>query len=502
MSTALSKLRKKIPVETKKTPAKKTAKKPNLKVVKSTPKKAAKAVKAKPQKQTQKKAAVPAKSKVIQKVVVKRVGAKPAVPTIKEINKMNDKELNAVHDKLPGEIKGWGKLDVDGKRKTMIAGFHSEEEDTDEEVESGTKNTKKKAKEADEDSDEDSEEDDTGEDSEEEDEESEAEDAGSDEEDEELSDAVDDELEDSDDEEEGSSKANAPKAELKPRRKFDPKDLIDKTVKELEKLSEDDAEEEFRKSLAATDDPYTYFRLGGVLSVMKKNNFIGDHETFREKLEADTDIGYRKAEYLIDIYDNLVASGVKWDDIKTIGWSKMKEISHLITPDNVAEWVEKCSTMNRESIIEEVKLLESDDAEGIKDKLSKMGESKVSTMSFKVHADQKEVIEGALEKAKEMLGTEVNTVALEGICADFMTGSKKVKTRDMTFKQLCQKYLGEAKGKNAEEKAGNAIETMLQDPCFEAVFGYPIQECDFKEEAPKKSKKAAPSEDEEDSDED
>ncbi len=459
------------------------AKKPTLKVVpKSAPKKVAKSV--------AKKSAPAPKAKAVQKTAPKKVVAKSVakksagrpvakkpVPTIKEINKMDVKELNAIHDALPGEIRNWGKLDLAGKRKVMIAGFHAEE-DADEEDESGAEDTKKKAKEADEDQDEDSEEDEGGEESDEEDSEDEEEDDTPDSDDEEEDDDVGKELDD-DEEEEGATKKSEVKSVRK--RKFDPKDLIDITVKELQNLSESQADEEFAKVNAKIDDSATYFRLGGVLSVIKAGNFIGEHESFRAKVEAEFEMKYRKADYLIEIYDNLVASGVKWNDIKEVGWSKMKEISHLITPENVEEWVEKCQTMNRDTLINEVKMMDADDGDDIGSKLSKAGkaESVVSTMSFKVHADQKETITLALEKVKDIDSTYVSGVALEYICQDFLSGSKKVKTRDMTIKQLFQKLVAEAKGKTEEARLQAACTTLLEGPEFEAVFGQKIEDIDF-----------------------
>ena len=44
----------------------------------------------------------------------------------------------------------------------------------------------------------------------------------------------------------------------------------------------------------------------------------------------------------------------------------------------------------------------------------------VTTITFKVHPDQKEIINQALEKAKQVIPTQVQTVALEGICQEYM----------------------------------------------------------------------------------
>ncbi len=483
MSSALDRLRKaKADKSKKSTPSKK----PNLKVVpKSSPKAA-------PKKAVKKSTPV-AKTKTEKKAAPKKAAVKvPAkkgtpVPSVKDLKKMSEPNLNVLHDLLPGEIDGWGKMKLEAKRKAMIDGFHGEPEDgehdeqddagtEDEEVQAKAPGKNKKKASSDDDGAEDDEEDseDTEEDAEEEDTDGE-----------EVTDEVDAELDDEEGEEAsdaGTSKKTKAK-ETPKRRKFDANDLIDKTVKELTNLSETEADEEFSKVSAEIENSYTYFRLGGVLSVIKAGNFIGDHESFRKKVEAEFDMGYRKADYLIEIYENIVASGVKWKQIQSIGWSKMKEISHLITPENVEEWVEKVQTMNRDTLIKEVKLLNAEDGEELSSKLSKMGkaESTVSTMSFKVHNDQKETISEALTKAKEDLGTEAATVALEGICLDYLSGSKKVKTRDMTVKQFFQKLVSEATGKNEDLKIESAIKTLLEGEEFEQVFGLSIKDIDFTE---------------------
>jgi hypothetical protein len=50
------------------------------------------------------------------------------------------------------------------------------------------------------------------------------------------------------------------------------------------------------------------------------------------------------------------------------------------------------------------------------------GVPKVSSMTFKMHDDQKEVVTEALDKAKEESKTEHNNVALEAICLDYLSG--------------------------------------------------------------------------------
>ena len=60
----------------------------------------------------------------------------------------------------------------------------------------------------------------------------------------------------------------------------------------------------------------------------------------------------------------------------------------------------------------------------------------VSTMSFKVHDDQKEIVREALDKKKAEIDTEHDAVALENLALDFVEGStgksKKVTKASVT----------------------------------------------------------------------
>jgi len=86
-----------------------------------------------------------------------------------------------------------------------------------------------------------------------------------------------------------------------------------------------------------------------------------------------------------------------------------------MTPDNVDEWVLAAEKYNTETLKGKVKAY----------KKAQKGESEgdtkeVTTKTFKLHKDQEEIVEAALEKAMNMSGTDVRSVALEYICLDFM----------------------------------------------------------------------------------
>jgi len=165
------------------------------------------------------------------------------------------------------------------------------------------------------------------------------------------------------------------------------------------------------------------FKLGGVLQRIQEEKWWegNDYESFKDYIETGLGLPYRKCMYLVNIYEKLVAAGIKWADVKSIGWSKLRFIIDLLTEDNVAEWVKRADTMNSLEIQEYVK--------GLKEGKAKTDDNgdevttKVSSMVFKVHPDQKETIKEALAKKKEESGTEHDNVALEQITLGYIEGN-------------------------------------------------------------------------------
>ena len=178
---------------------------------------------------------------------------------------------------------------------------------------------------------------------------------------------------------------------------------------------------------------FTYFRLGGVLSVIQSNGWYKPYASFHEFVESEHGISYRKATYWVAIYNHLADSKVPWEKVKDLGWTKLKEIASILTPENVDEWVKIASDNKTLQLMEIVaNHKKAGTPHAIEDQTSKV----VTTLTFKVHEDQKAGIQMAIEKAKEAAGTTVNTVALESICMDYMASQ--------TMKQKAQAMGAEA----------------------------------------------------------
>lgn len=117
----------------------------------------------------------------------------------------------------------------------------------------------------------------------------------------------------------------------------------------LSVITKEDALESVRRLTQMESEDW--FRVGMILSSYKKTK--GEKE-LSELLSYTSDnfqINSRKAFYLINIYDRLVASNITPDKVADVGWTKLKEIADLLTPDNVDYWVDICKKHTTQQLI-------------------------------------------------------------------------------------------------------------------------------------------------------
>ena len=203
-------------------------------------------------------------------------------------------------------------------------------------------------------------------------------------------------------------------------------DLIVNVSVEVENYTKEEA---YKAASTLEDDvEFSYFRLGGILNRINSEGWYADEEfaKFSDFVEATFGIKRAKAMYLIKIYNDLVASEIPWTAVKSLGWSKLKEISSVITKKNVKGWVKKAEGISVIALIALVRASKADST-GSGDSTDPGATPDISSMAFKVHKDQKEVITEAVDKAKEEIGTDHANAALESICLGYLAGPSKPK---------------------------------------------------------------------------
>lgn len=211
--------------------------------------------------------------------------------------------------------------------------------------------------------------------------------------------------------------------------------LIADTAVEIENLTKPKALKE-ADALAGNIEA-NYFKLGGVLAVIKENTWFDGFESFGLYVYEKFGFKERKADYLIGIYQSLVNNLIPWEKVGHLGWTKLKDLAPILTLDNVDEWVDKASKLTVLELQATLNAKPATEAGGTTN-----ATDGIETMKFKFKADQKAVVETAIGKAKAELSTEFDTVAIESICANYVSGGQLVNPSggEITMAAVLEKF--------------------------------------------------------------
>jgi len=194
-------------------------------------------------------------------------------------------------------------------------------------------------------------------------------------------------------------------------------DALRRLVSEIDNLSEQDARDLVGK--LAHQGEATFFRLGGILARLKAKGWRRSYGSFKRFVEAEHGIPYRQASHWMAVYRHLAESNVAWNKVQAVGWTKLKEIAGVVTPENVDEWV-RIALENKPPQL--IALVASAKATGGAPAIAQQTGDVVTRMTFRVHADQKGAIQAAIDKAKTESGAQ-SGAALETICANYVSGT-------------------------------------------------------------------------------
>mgnify|MGYP000497870997 CR=1 FL=1 len=200
-------------------------------------------------------------------------------------------------------------------------------------------------------------------------------------------------------------------------------DVFESVASSVENLTSKKALEVLPQLLDSVDN--TYFAIGGIMARIHEESWWKDagFESFKDYVEEECGQSYRTTMYWVSIYTDLIKAGVDFEQVANIGWSKLKEISGVMTEENSDEWIQRASEMSLKQLIEYVKAMKGGSTGGSdEDGGADMGGSDVKNLTFKVHDDQKASIEAAVQAKMESMGTEYGAVALTQICDEALTG--------------------------------------------------------------------------------
>jgi hypothetical protein len=165
---------------------------------------------------------------------------------------------------------------------------------------------------------------------------------------------------------------------------------------------------------------FDLFRLGGAvvraqeLFETNKSEFE-KHESFRQYIEDVHGIRYGNAMHAARMYRKLLDLNLPWSAFESIGWTKVRLLLDVVTKDNINQWLAKAKEMNYLSLKDLV------EAEKYKAKAETGPAPKtIITKTFKLDADQKQLVEDGLQKASEETGSEFDAVNLEAVFQNYL----------------------------------------------------------------------------------
>lgn len=108
---------------------------------------------------------------------------------------------------------------------------------------------------------------------------------------------------------------------------------------EIENVGEAEAHRLASEIAEASD--FDAFRLGGLLArIHRERWYVGaGYPDFRSYVEARHGFKLRKALYLASIYESVIDLGLTWQELRPVGWSKLKELVGIVDRDNAQAWL-------------------------------------------------------------------------------------------------------------------------------------------------------------------
>lgn len=191
----------------------------------------------------------------------------------------------------------------------------------------------------------------------------------------------------------------------------------------------------------------TYFTLGGVLSTIYRQNIFKSlgfdgKRGFADYTAADLGINYRKAMYLLEIYEQFTALGLDETRLAAIGWSKAKELTKHATAENIEELLGHAAAMTRTDLQAHIARTFVSNGDGTAGTAGTAGTStEKTTLKFSLFADQGRTVERALNVAKGQASIEDLNQALEYICGEWLQTAEGVEvSMDDAIRHLEAKF--------------------------------------------------------------
>jgi hypothetical protein len=230
--------------------------------------------------------------------------------------------------------------------------------------------------------------------------------------------------------------------------------MADQTVHNIREIRERDNE--------------LFVELATELNKVKKHNLYlytenpstgQTYKSMKEYLQNEVAYSERKAHYLTDIYDKFEEELGVLDKVKSVGWTKLKELVDVVNKDNYEDWYEHAqenSVRDLQKLVKEEKirlgLVDIPSPEGLETE-----QTKRVPLSF--FPDQLNNFNQALAMAREVQDTDNKSELVNLICLDFIASNQELASADVGMEALLHKM---------EEQLGVRMVVFQDD---EMVYG-------------------------------
>lgn len=144
----------------------------------------------------------------------------------------------------------------------------------------------------------------------------------------------------------------------------------------------------------------------------KEYHLAWGFSNFEAYCDMELDFQYRKAKYLVEIWDKVKTFNIDQKRLEAIGWTKLRELVKVMDAENVEEWLERAESSSYRELHTTIstRIGSGEDV------------NQITTFKLRMDAGEAAIIMEALDAAKSMLSSdkENTTLALQMICQDWM----------------------------------------------------------------------------------
>jgi hypothetical protein len=143
---------------------------------------------------------------------------------------------------------------------------------------------------------------------------------------------------------------------------------------------------------------------------------VWDFPNFENYIDSELQFNYRKAMYLVEIYNKALMLNMDMDRLERLGWTKAKELIRVVDQSNAEEWIEIAENSTAKELNFKVKT----EKDSQRDKSSVIDDTPtITTITLKLGMVEHAIIKDALEESARLINTEDIALAFANICQEW-----------------------------------------------------------------------------------